>query len=303
MGSGVAIKASIVKYGVEVFAKELIAYADTPDNLNTLENKLILQERAAGKAEYNLHIGSPVPHRSGTYDHLTLEERTAVYEVIAAQNKDHNRRKYQKRIEPYREVIIPLYNQYKSCKKVADHLDLSVKHVNRFIKEHGISLNYQTIEGRILDEDQKKRISDGVKHSTIRFQFICQFCQSPFESKSNKAKRCSDCFLPPATTTRNYVGQSQNETSHPVMITSTCTQCDNSFEYIHTGRVRKFCSKSCSTDANRKPLPPIEVIERLYWDEKLSANEIGRRFGLSGQTIRNYMRSNDVARREERHHS
>lgn len=152
-----------------------------------------------------------------------------------------------------------------------------------------------------MDEGQKKRISEGRKHSTVRFKFTCQICQLSCESKSNKAKRCPDCSLLSTTTTQNYINQSGKENPCIGKITVTCSQCNQGFETVRADA--KFCSKACFGKANRKPLPPIEVVKGLYWDEKLSANEIGRRFGLSGQTIRNYMRSNDVDRREERHQS
>ena len=301
MGSGVSVKAAITKYGVDSFAKELVAYALTYDALNKLEVELILKERAVGHAEYNLHIGSPVPIGIDPFRSFTPEEKIAMFKGIVKQTKERYRKQYEEAIRGQEEIILSLYLEYKSCKKVADQLGLSVKHVNRFLKEKGISLNYQTVEGRVLNEDQKQRIADGRKNSSINFKFICQICESPFVSKSNRAKRCSDCSLLPISTSKNYVGLVRESATQ--LKTATCSHCQHSFEYLPTGGVRKFCSQSCFGKSNRRELPPVEVVVDLYWVELLSANEIGRGFGVSGQTIRNYMRRNGVDRREERRRS
>lgn len=284
MGSGVAVKAAIAKYGVDSFTKELVAYASAYDELNKIEVKLILEERAAGKAECNLHIGSPVPYDpTQPFKNLTPEEKKAVFASIAEQTRERARLRYEEAVRGKEETMLSLYAEYKSCKKVADHLGTSRKYVNRFLKESGITLNYQAVKGRVLDNELKKRISEGIKNSSVMFELECHECQSMFESKIVLRKNCFECS--------------------PVQVVSVivCIQCNQKFET--TRAEAKFCSKSCSTDANRKPLPPIETVKALYWDEKLSANEIGRRFGLSGQTIRNYMKRNDVDRREERHQS
>lgn len=281
MGSGVAIKASIVKYGIDNFTKELLAYAASYDELNKIEVDLIRKERHDGKAQYNLHIGSPVPQNSGGFKNLTPEELEVRYADLAQKNRERHRHKYEETIETLMEDIISLYNKYGNCKTVADELAISIKYVNRYLKESGIRLNHQNIKGRILDEEAKKRISDGLRNSPVRFQLICNTCGILFGSRSLNRTFCEEC------TTEKII--------------TKCKECHKEFEHDII-REPKFCSSECSCEARKKELPPIEVIESLYWEENLSANKIGQRFSVSGQTIRNYMKKNNVDRRAERHH-
>lgn len=44
-----------------------------------------------------------------------------------------------------------------------------------------------------------------------------------------------------------------------------------------------------------------ETLRKMYWDDKMSAREIGEQFGMSSQTIRNRMRKNNIPLRQERH--
>lgn len=58
MGSGVALKSSIKKYGIENFKKELIyTRIKLQETADTLEILTIEKEKANGKAEYNLIAG------------------------------------------------------------------------------------------------------------------------------------------------------------------------------------------------------------------------------------------------------
>lgn len=291
MGSGVAVKAAIAKHGPDAFVKELLAYAFSYEELNKIEVKLILQERNSGKAQYNLHLGSPVPQNSGGFKNLTPEESKAVYADLGGKTKIRHRRKYEETVNPLREDITSLYVQYRNCKRVADQLKISTHYVNRFLKESGIELNHQNVEGRVLNDEIKKRISNGLNKSSVTFQAICSNCDSPFESKSSKRKYCEDCFP------KNYYRKRDSPVEKIIL---HCQQCNTEFEQA-TSNKAKFCSHRCSTEANRKLLPPIEMIEKLYWEEKMSANQIGSRYSVSGQTIRNYMRKHGVMRREERH--
>lgn len=105
MGSGVAVKAAIAKYGIDSFVKEFLSYADSYDELNKKEIDLITKERKTGKAEYNLHIGSPVPQNSGGFKNLTPEEKEEIYKKLAAKNKARYRSMYEEIIYPYKESI------------------------------------------------------------------------------------------------------------------------------------------------------------------------------------------------------
>lgn len=57
MGSGRLIRYAIHKYGKENFSKEIVQYADSKTELDTLEKHSIEQELLIGKSEYNI-IGS-----------------------------------------------------------------------------------------------------------------------------------------------------------------------------------------------------------------------------------------------------
>ena len=55
MGSGRLIRYSIYKHGLDNFSKELVCYADSKKELNTLEKILIEKELLKGKSEYNIN--------------------------------------------------------------------------------------------------------------------------------------------------------------------------------------------------------------------------------------------------------
>lgn len=57
MGSGVYLKNAQEKYGIENFSKEILAVAETQENIDILERVFIALYRQAGKAEYNIANG------------------------------------------------------------------------------------------------------------------------------------------------------------------------------------------------------------------------------------------------------
>lgn len=256
MGSGIAIKTAIAKYGVDFFTKELLSYAASYDELNKAEVEAIRAEKDKGKAQYNHHPGSL---GSPEFSSFTDEEKQEFFSRVASQNKARYHKIYQETIHPHREAIISLYLLYKSCKKVADELEISVKYVNRFLKESEINLNYQTVVGRVMEDDTKIKISKGVKSNVLEKQ----------------QKRSS--------------GEPKN--------IWVCLQCNEKFAK-YNNKIYKYCSHKCSSDSTRKELPPIDVIEQLYLKENISANKIGTIYSVSGQTIRNYLKRNDIVRRK-----
>lgn len=301
MGSGIAVKAAIAKYGIDSFIKELLTYASSYDELNKIEVDLITKERNAGKAEYNLHIGSPVPKDARACKNMSAEEKEAVYKALAEKTKERNRLKYESIISLHKESILSLYDEYKNYDKVAKNLEISRHYVSRFLKENGVTLNYQNIEGRTLDQASRKRISDGLKKSSVKFQLTCNICGSAFESKTIRRKRCENCFhIIPKYNTSSKTEKTAKRGRTPVpVIIKICTICEKEFER-KPSKASKFCSKECAVKNNRKVLPSIEVISKLYWEDSLSANQIGTMYEVSGQTIRKYMKRNGINRREER---
>lgn len=301
MGSGVAVKAAIAKYGIDSFIKEFLTYASSYDELNKLEVDLITKERKTGKAEYNLHIGSPVPKDARACKNMSAEEKEAMYKNLAEKTKERNRLKYEGVINIHKESILSLYGEYKNYDKVAKQLQISRHYVSRFLKENGVTLNYQNIEGRTLDQEFRKRISDGLKKSSARFQLTCNICGSAFESKTIRRKRCEECFhiIPKYKTSSKREKISKRGRTPVAFLVKICTICEKEFER-KPSKVSKFCSKDCAVQNNRKELPSIEVIRKLYWEDNLSANQIGAMYEVSGQTIRRYMERNDINRRAER---
>ena len=57
MGSGVILKQAQSKYGIKNFSKKILCYCDNQDELNEKEIELIKNNRAKGKAEYNIADG------------------------------------------------------------------------------------------------------------------------------------------------------------------------------------------------------------------------------------------------------
>lgn len=82
-----------------------------------------------------------------------------------------------------------------------------------------------------------------------------------------------------------------------VLTYSFCLQCKRK---ITDKKKRKFCDQKCQGLFSKVSLDK-SVLEDLYWNRKLSANEIGRMFGVTGQTVRNRMRELKIKRLPERH--
>jgi len=71
MGSGVAIKAAIKKYGKENFTKTILYNSFDENDLNEAEIQMIWVERFSGKAEYNLSSGGDSGSRGCKFSELT----------------------------------------------------------------------------------------------------------------------------------------------------------------------------------------------------------------------------------------
>lgn len=60
MGSGYRLQFAQEKYGIENFSKEILAVAETQENIDILERVFIALYRQAGKAEYNVCDGGQI---------------------------------------------------------------------------------------------------------------------------------------------------------------------------------------------------------------------------------------------------
>lgn len=235
MGSGKAIKAAIKKHGKENFVKEFLTYASTFSDLGQLEVEHMRLERSKGKAEYNLHIGSPL------------------FNNVANQIATYNDFKTQ-----HGSKILEMYSDLNNCTRTAELLCISVKYTNRFLKESGVDLNPPN---RKLSIEVRQNISAGIKAKLKK------------DNKISKGRRKFDL---------------------------ACQRCGE--KYLAVSSRQKFCSRVCSSAITSKisRLPSSLEIERLYWKENMSANQIGQIYSVSGQAVRNFMKNNSIPRRSER---
>jgi hypothetical protein len=235
MGSGKAIKAAIEKHGKENFVKELLGYASTLSDLGPLEIDLMRLERSKGKAEYNLHIGTPLFNNAAN--------QLAKYEAFKRENGSK---------------VLETYANLKNCTQTATVLCVSVKHTNRFLKESGIDLNPSN---RKLSIDVRQNISDGLRARRNRINI-------------------------------DPVGRRKFDL--------VCKRCDEKFSSVNNEQ--KFCSRLCYDKRESKVdlLPSPLELNRLYWEENMSANQIGQIYSMSGQSVRNFMKVNNIPRRTER---
>jgi hypothetical protein len=255
MGSGKAIKSAIIKHGKENFTKELLTYAYTTEDLDSLEISLMSLERSKGKAEYNLHIGS-APFPNGiAYSNMTEQQRQESILQRSKSLKSHNDAKFTIFASEHGAKILETYARLQNCSQTAKKLNLSVKYTNRFLKDSGIDLKSN---GKKRSIEVRQRISDSLKIRSAKVQ-------------SDRKK-----------------------------FDLTCHGCGEDFCSIRSKQ--KFCSRICTSQARAKKqfLPSASELHRLYWEENMSANQIGQMYSVSGQSIRNLMKENSVPRRIER---
>lgn len=106
MGSGVVINKAFQKYGIENFSKEILAVAETQENIDILERVFIALYRQAGKAEYNIADGGSGRHCSGEF------EKRRKQKISKASAEHWNK-------EGYREKVSKAISKSLTGKKIA----------------------------------------------------------------------------------------------------------------------------------------------------------------------------------------
>ena len=143
-GSGKLIGYARRKYGKENFKKEILFVGDyTQDEINELEKLAISNERALGKAEYNIADGGSWGLNGRYYWDNASEEQKK-------KHSEHNRIAGKKGQEAF--------------KKLPDDVKKAINEkAERTRKERGFSHHTKGTTGMKFTEEQRKHISEGHK--------------------------------------------------------------------------------------------------------------------------------------------
>lgn len=167
-GSGVLIKTSIAKHGLENFTKSLISYAESREALDTLEAKAIVQEWDQGHGEYNQRAHVPSPDSwtrlpSGRISEIQVKRRVQRRKWIDENvNPSHTHAE-----EAYRKFLqdtdLPLlaekYRELGSVRGVALTMGLSHKRTSRFLRENELLNPSRTSKGIARSDSEKQSIA------------------------------------------------------------------------------------------------------------------------------------------------
>ena len=143
-GSGKLIVYARRKYGKENFKKEILFVGDyTQDEINELEKLAISNERALGKAEYNIADGGSWGLNGHYYWDNASEEQKK-------KHSEHNRIAGKKGQE--------------AIKKLPDDVKKAIQEkAERTRKERGFSHHTKGTTGMKFTEEQRKHVSEGHK--------------------------------------------------------------------------------------------------------------------------------------------
>ncbi len=76
-----------------------------------------------------------------------------------------------------------------------------------------------------------------------------------------------------------------------------CAKSFTAYNYDVVKRGRRFCSILCQHVPETKAIPPKEEIEKLYWTEKLSTNQLSKHYKVSKGTIYNWFKKYSIKTR------
>lgn len=305
MGSGKMVIAAISKHGKHNFVKSFLGYAWSVDELNSIEVSYMKSERAAGKAEYNLHIGSPAPRDSAWL--MSDEDKTEVYNRIAEKTRQRTEKRYKEDIVPRVDEIVNTYKSLNSYEKTAKLLGLPKSLVRRALIENGIVLVLRTKKGYTQSTEHRQAISNSLKDRNINpwnyigdgKRAICLSCGCDFVAKSFHQKNCStkcrelakrkrirkDQERIPVSTDKTPKRKSQEiKRITPVSKNKPCEKCGEM-----DSATTRFCSVDCANKSRILGLDK-EQLRSLYLDQGITPNTIGKMLGVSGQTVRNYLK-------------
>lgn len=265
LGSGKLVLLAIDKYGEENFIKSLLGYADTQNDLNSLEEKWIKKNWNNPAGRYNM-----------------VKRVTGVEGPKTRKNRNQKERDYL--IREHSTQIIQLYKKYKNLRTVSDKLDLPISLVREALVRNNIELNHQNKRGRTHSESRIKSISEAMrKHVNENQKDVeCEECKKVFEVylTNRRTVLCPTC--------------SENRRRKKIKIIKTCEYCGKEY----TGRNEKFCSEHCSKESTSVKVETVKATE-LY-EDGYSLREIGRSLNISHQSVYNLLRREKVPLRSKK---
>lgn len=250
MGSGVAIKDAIKKYGAENFTKEIIEYQWSEVLICLREAELILDAWANGAGEYNISITPITKFTVSINDYEEREKAALAISEIYLSFKNKEGIKTKKRIKSKKweskylefkkvneDLILREYAIKQSFNKVAEDNSLSRKWVARVLKENSIELNH--------------RNKVGVKHSQETLIKLKAARKAQLESLPDEMKKSP------------YEKECANK------------RCKSNFTTLKASQ--QFCSDSCSRSSRSHAIDiPEDRVYELYTNQGLTILEVAK---------------------------
>lgn len=155
LGSGRKISNAIRKHGKESFSKEIVSYANSREELISMEIQAILQEEEYGGAQYNLYIQGSSLERMHNLTEVTNEDMFRMY-----------------------------FEEEKSTRDIAAELDVSQPVVVRFLKflREEDERFEGIIERKVRNPAKRSEVSDDKRNETLKKQGTveCPKCHVSF---------------------------------------------------------------------------------------------------------------------------
>lgn len=163
MGSGKIILQSREKYGIENFSKEILAVAETQENIDILERVFIALYRQAGKAEYNIANGGSGGNGSSNKGKIRTEETKEKLRQLnlGKQLSEETKRKISESVSACGRIYVV---------SEETRIKMSLAHKGQKRSLDSIKKQVRTQTGRQLSEETKRKISEsnkGVKHKPL----------------------------------------------------------------------------------------------------------------------------------------
>lgn len=160
MGSGKIILQAFQKYGIKNFSKEILAVAETQENIDILEKVFIALYRAEGKAEYNIANGGSRGNGSSNKGKIRTEETKEKLRQLnlGKQLLEETKRKISKSVSACGRIYVV---------SEETRIKMSLAHKGQKRSLDSIKKQVRTQTGRQLSEETKRKMSlsmTGIKH-------------------------------------------------------------------------------------------------------------------------------------------
>lgn len=271
MGSGARLKKVMAKYGRSQFSKELIEYAYSRKELDSLEEYYIRIEKKMGKGNYNLLYGTTFKDA----DPSVMRNRS---ENVISKNKI----KYESIFADVCEEILESYNTHKNIQIVSNIFNIPKKRIRDFLLENGIELNYQNIKGTSSSEEKKRSIRKGIHEGKVK----------SLNLKMELCVKCEDLIFKDRSslyTLNDFCSPKCYDTYKSVKNIASCKRCLEPFAKQRSRSL--FCSVKCSgngTDSLSKNLL-IEACQ-MYEEELMSVSQISKIMGVERKRLSKEMK-------------